>query len=109
MVNQPDRGNGAFQTITAFAAGAAIGSVVALLYAPASGTVTRRRIGLKVKEIQRTAGRRLGQTTKLLARKAALLREAAAERFDGARHWVVEQVSNGHAKRPLRHREARHA
>ena len=109
MVNQPGRGTGALQTITAFATGAAIGSIVALLYAPASGTVTRRRIAMKVRDIQRTTGRKFGQTTKLLAKKAALLQEAAAERFSGAREWVVEQVANGHAKRPLRHRAVRHA
>ena len=103
MVNQPRQGSGFGQTIGAFALGATAATIVTLLYAPASGKVTRRRIALKVREYQRTAGRKLGQTTKLLARQAELLREAAAERFNGAREWVADRVTNGHPKRSVRH------
>lgn len=108
-VGNTGRGPGAGRTIAAFALGATAGSIIALLYAPASGTVTRRRIAMKVQGLQRVAGRKLGQTTRLLARKAELLREVAAERFNGARHWVTAHVANGHGKRPLRRRPVHQA
>ena len=82
--------------------GAAVGSIVTLLYAPASGEVTRRRLGRKARELQRTAIRRLSQTQRVLARKAENVREAAGE-------WITEHIphGNGGSRRTLRHATAR--
>ncbi len=79
------------QAAGVFALGAAVGSILALLYAPASGKVTRKRIGNKVK-----------QTQKLLAKKATNLREAATEKFGETREWLMERVSNGNGKHSTR-------
>jgi len=86
-----------------FALGAAAGSVAALLMAPASGRVTRRRIGLKVRAVEHAAARRLQHTGKLVARRAITIRDAAAEQLGNTREWLVERVSrngNGHARQP---------
>ena len=82
--------------------GAAVGSIAALLYAPASGEMTRRRLGRKVRELRRTAARRIGQTQRVLARKAEDVREAAAG-------WITEHMphGNGRPHRALRHATAR--
>ncbi len=92
-----------------FALGAATGGIFALLYAPASGRVTRRRIGLKLRAVQRTTIRQIGQARKVLARKAVYLREVATERLANAGQWVAGHVTNGNAKRQVRHRVAHHA
>ena len=94
---------GMFRTATAFTLGAALGSVAALLYAPASGAVTRRRLALRVKNLQRTAARRIGQTGRILASKAGDVREAA-------RGWIVDHMPHGngrHPRRVIRHAAAR--
>ena len=98
------RRGGALRTAFAFTLGAAAGSIAALLYAPASGKVTRKRIALKVQGLQRTAARRIGQTQRVLAAKAADVREAATE-------WIAEHVPhrNGNGRHPVRHRALRHA
>ena len=74
--------------LAAFAIGAAAGSILALLYAPASGKVTRKRIGMKL----RTVGK-----------KAAQLRDVAATKFNGARVWIQDHMQatngNGHRRR----------
>ncbi len=103
------RGNGLGRSIGAFALGATIGSVIALLYAPAPGRATRKRIARRFREMGQQAGRQLGRTKKLLTRQAAYLREATAERVGQAREWVAERVVNGHPKRTVRHHAARHA
>lgn len=101
-------GRGVARTVGAFALGATLGSIIALLCAPASGKVTRRRIALKVRAMRQQTIRQLGRTKKLLARKAEDLREATTERFLHAREWVAGQVANG--KQPIRHRTTvRHA
>ena len=98
------RRGGALRTAAAFTFGAAAGSIVALLYAPASGRVTRKRIVMRVQNLKRTAARRLGQTQRVLASKAADVREAATE-------WIAEHVPhrNGNGRHPIRHRTLRHA
>ena len=95
------RGTG-FRTFVAFALGATVGSIVALLYAPASGQVTRRRLAMKARTLQRAALRRLGETQRALATKAESVREAAAE-------WIGDHVPHGngrHVRRPIRHAAA---
>lgn len=98
MKEQRRRG-GAFRTVAAFGLGAAVGSITALLYAPASGAVTRRRLALRARTLQRAAARRLGQTRQILVHKAEDVKEAATE-------WIAEHIphhTNG------KHRAVRHA
>ena len=96
------RRGGAFRTAAAFTLGAAAGSVLALLYAPASGQVMRKRLARKVEGLRREAGRRLGRTRKVIATQAEQVREAATE-------WIVEHVPHGNGRHPIRHRALRHA
>ena len=96
------RRGGIFRTFGAFVLGTTAGSVIALLYAPASGQVTRRRLALKVRNLQRRMTRRLGQTQRVLANRAEQVREAATE-------WITEHVPHGNGKHPIRHRAVRHA
>lgn len=105
MKEKRHRGRGGIvQAVGTFALGAAAGSIVALLVAPASGRATRKRIGLKIRTLQRSATRQLGQTKKLLARRAGSLRDAATQKINHAREWVAERVTNGNGRRPARHR-----
>ena len=99
------RRRGVGRTIGAFALGATAGSILALLFAPAAGEVTRRRIGLKLRALQRESARKFGRARRILARKALDLREAAAQRVQG----VVHQMANGHERRATRRRVLRHA
>lgn len=93
----------ALRTVGTFALGAATGGIIALLFAPASGKVTRKRIGMKVKALQRAAATKLTQAQRVLARRAEGLRDVAAERIHDAREWVVDHMpTNGHAKRQTR-------
>ena len=96
------RRGGMFQTAVAFTLGATAGSIVALLYAPASGQATRRRLALKVRNLQRSAIRRLGQTKRVLTTKAEEVRDAATE-------WISEHVPHGNGRTSLRPRRIRHA
>jgi len=82
------------RTVGVFALGAAAGSILALLYAPASGKETRKQIKMRMRALKQ-------QTVQL--------RNEATERINGARQWVVEHLPNGHAKRPLRRQTMRHA
>ena len=93
-------------TIGAFALGATAGSVLALLFAPASGTVTRRRIGMKIRTYQRATSRQLVLAKKQLARQTEQMREAAAERLGQTRDWIVEHVVPKNGKHPAPHRVA---
>ena len=76
------------RTLGTFALGAAAGSIVALLYAPASGTVTRKRLKMKFKAVQKSA---------------LVLKDAAAQRLGSARAWVTERLThangNGRSRR----------
>ena len=101
MKENRQRGGG-LRAFVAFALGATVGSVAALLYAPASGQVTRRRLAMKARALQRDALRRLGQTQRELATKAERVREAATE-------WITEHVPHGNGRHPIRHRTIRHA
>ena len=92
----------AFQTVATFGLGAAMGSIIALLYAPASGAVTRRRLAMKARNLQRNAIRQLGQTKRVLVSKAADVREAATE-------WIAEHVPHANGRQTLRRRTLRHA
>ena len=94
------RRGGALRTAGIFALGAALGSIIALLYAPASGKVTRRRLAMKARQLQREAARRLGETQRALVTRAEHVREAATE-------WIAEHVPNG--RHPVRRRPIRHA
>lgn len=105
MVRRPGRG----RIVGAFALGAAAGSILALLYAPASGRVTRKRIGMKLRSFQRETSRRFGRAQKLLVRKAETLRDAAGERINHARQWVVGHVASNGQERRSRRRALRHA
>ena len=100
---------GVGRTIGTFALGAAAGSAIALLFAPASGCVTRRRLGLKVRALQRESVRRIGQAQRMLSRKADNLRQATTAKLNDAREWVVDHVANGQHQRPARRRALHHA
>ena len=89
-----NRGN----TVAAFALGATIGSIFALLYAPASGKVTRQRLVLRAREARRHAERKLAHARKMLAHRAVEVRENATE-------WIQTRMQNGHG-RTLRRRPA---
>ncbi|MBI3321857.1 MAG: YtxH domain-containing protein [Candidatus Omnitrophica bacterium] len=90
-----------FLTVASFVLGTAIGSIATLLYAPASGQVTRRRLALRVRNLQRKALRQLGQTKRVLANRAESVREAATE-------WIAGHVPHGNGRHPIR-RPIRHA
>ena len=99
MMNGNRRQGGGLRTAAAFTLGAAAGSIVALLYAPASGEVTRRRIAQRARQLRRTAARRIGQTGRVLTVQAARVRDAAGE-------WITEHMPQGNGKqvrRPVRH------
>ena len=53
------RWNRAGQNLGLFTLGATAGSILALLCAPASGRVTRKRIGMKFRSLERPTGRQL--------------------------------------------------
>ena len=89
------------RTVLAFALGATAGSILALLYAPASGKVTRRRLVMRAQTARRAALRKLGTAQREFAHKAEEVRETATE-------WIAEHLPNGHA-RPGRRRVLRHA
>lgn len=88
------RGNGLGRTLAAFGIGAAAGSVLALLYAPASGQVTRKRIATRFRTLRR---------------KAEQLKDTATERIGDARTWVMQRIhtTNGNGRR-VRHHAAVH-
>ena len=101
MKEAPRKGPG-LRSAAFFALGAAAGSVVALLYAPASGKVTRKRIAMKIRQARQVAGRRLVETRKALERHAGRMQRTA-------QGWITNHLpsTNGH-QRPLR-RRVRHA
>ena len=103
MKEQRRRG-GFLRSALAFTLGAAAGSVVALLYAPASGQVTRKRLARRVEGLRREAVRRIGRTRRELATQAEQVREAATD-------WIAEHVPHGngrqHIRRVIRHAAAR--
>lgn len=96
------RRGGLLKSAAVFTLGAAAGSIAALLYAPASGQVTRRRLAGKVKGLRREAARRIGRTQRALVTQAEQVREAATE-------WITEHVPHSNGRQPIRHRALRHA
>ena len=96
------RGGGAFRTAGIFALGAAVGSIVALFYAPASGQVTRRRLANRIRTLRRDTVRQLEQTGRTLTRKAGDVREAATA-------WLSDHMPARNGKQALRRRPIRHA
>ena len=83
MANRERRG-GVGRTVGTFALGAALGSLVALLYAPASGTTTRKRIKMQFRTFQRSA---------------VELRNKAAKKISYAREWMTGRINGGNSKR----------
>ncbi len=76
---------------TAFAVGATAGSLIALLFAPVPGKVTRKRLAMRLRTAQRSAADRM------------------EEGLTQAREWLVERVADGNGRHHPRHRVARHA
>ena len=110
VLREPSRLGRRLRVIGAFGLGAALGSIIALLFAPASGRVTRRRLILRVQALRRNAGRGLNRAQRVLAKKAEHVRDMATETFGHARDWVTTQMNNGTAHRRIaRHRTLRHA
>ncbi len=103
------QGGGLGKTITAFTLGATAGSAIALLFAPASGQVTRRRINMKLREVQRSTVRQVELAKRQLAKKAGYLREAAQDQINQAREWVVARTTNGNGKHAARRRAVHQA
>jgi hypothetical protein len=97
------RRGGVLKSAAVFTLGAAVGSIAALLYAPASGKQTRRRIAMRVQTLRRETGRRLGRTGRALATQAVQVREAATD-------WISEHIPHGNGNgRQVRRPAARHA
>jgi gas vesicle protein len=78
------------QTAGTLALGAAVGSIAALLFAPASGRVTRQQIARRLRTLRRQTTRELGQ------------------RIRYAKTWVAEHVTNGNGRR-VHHSSFHHA
>lgn len=102
----PGRRNQMGLTIGALAIGATAGSVLALLLAPASGSVTRRRISMQIRTYGRTTARQLTLAKKQLARQTEQLRDVAVDRLGQTREWLVEHVVPKNGKHPAPHRVA---
>lgn len=83
----PRSGRG--KAVAAFAIGAAAGSALALLFAPASGKVTRKRLAQGVRRLQRTGIRKIGKATHAIAVRVGDAREAASE-------WFTQRVNGKH-------------
>lgn len=92
------------RTLGAFAIGAAAGSVLALLYAPASGKMTRRRIGLKVKAFRCATAKQLQRTRVQLLKQAKQFREATVEKVGQTREWVMERLPLTPSRHTTNHR-----
>ena len=99
MMKEQRRRGGAIRRVATVGIAAGAGYLFGILFAPASGTVTRRRIALKAQALRKTAERRLGQTKKVLATRAVEVREAATE-------WIAERMpqnTNGNGHRRVAH------
>lgn len=99
MLKQQRRKGGAIRTVATVGIAAGAGYLCWILFAPASGKVTRRRIALKAQAFRKTAARRIGQTQKVLAVRATEVREKATE-------WLSEHMphnSNGNGHRRVAH------
>ena len=99
-MKQVRRRGGALRSAAVFTLGAAVGSICALLYAPASGRHTRRRIAMRVHTLRKETGRKLGRTSRALATQAVQVREAATG-------WITEHIPHANG-RQTRRSVARH-
>lgn len=88
-MKQQRRGRIVGGAVACFGLGALVGSIAALLYAPASGQLTRKRIATRMKTVRR---------------QAVALRADAGEQLKLARKWVVAHMpaTNGHERRTTR-------
>ena len=93
------RGSGWRQAAGAFALGATAGSAAALLFAPASGRATRKKIAMKLRSLERSTARKLQHTQQMLAKKAGNLKEAAVEKLGDTREWLLERISNANGSK----------
>lgn len=82
------RGRAIAPALGGFAVGATLGSLIALLFAPAPGRVTRKRLAKQIKYAKRAAGERMG------------------EGMVQARRWITEHVPHGNGRHTVRHRTA---
>ena len=96
-------------TAGAFALGAAAGSAAALLFAPASGSVTRRRISQKFRAIERDTARQIQRAKRALVKRAGLLKQNAAEKLEDTREWLAERVASRNGKNAAPRRLVPHA
>ena len=99
MIKQQRRRGGAIRTVATVGFAAGAGYLLGILFAPASGQVTRRRIAMKAQAFRKTAVKKLGQTQKVLACKATEARAAATE-------WITEHMphnGNGNGHRRVAH------
>lgn len=102
-MKQARRRGGALRSAAVFTLGAAVGSIVALLYAPASGKSTRRRIAMRVQTLRRETGRKLGRTGRALVTQAVQVREAATD-------WISEHIPHASGNgRQVRRPVTRHS
>ena len=96
MKEQRRRG-GAIRTVATIGFAGGIGYLLGVLFAPASGQVTRRRLAMRAQALRKSAVRRIGQTQKVLACKATEVRDAATT-------WLSEHVPhNGNGRRHAAH------
>lgn len=80
-----------------FAAGIAIGATIALLYAPASGQVTRRKIARKTEEGRQAladSGRDMLERGRDMYDRGRKLADEAAELFERGRKIVEGTAAN---------------
>ena len=97
------------QAAGVFALGATIGSIFALLFAPASGRATRKKIGMRVKSLEHETVRKYKQTRRLLAQKAEDIREEALAKLGQTKGWLTERMTATNGKRPARRVATHHA
>lgn len=93
------------------ALGAAAGSALALLFAPTSGRMLRKKLGGKARNLSRATTRQIQQAKRLLAKKAGLLRHAATDKLEDTREWFSDRVipSPNGKRHALPRRVIRHA
>jgi len=80
-----------------FVAGIAIGATIGLLYAPASGEVTRRRIARKTeqgRDALSESGKEMLERGKEMYEKGRKLADDAAEMFERGRRIVESTTAN---------------
>lgn len=94
-----------------FALGAAAGSAIALLFAPTSGRVLRKKLAGRARNLGRSTNRQIQQAKRMLLKRAGSLQRTAADKLEDTREWIVERMApNGNGKRHgLPRRTAHHA